>query len=71
VITPGRFEIYFDNETDAVSGGVLDHDEQPDIFLLVGRWTENIFFPMDDSAPPGRYTFFVRNFHQVDDELDS
>jgi hypothetical protein len=61
VITPGGIEIYFDNIYDPVSGGELDLDSEAG---ANGRYVENIFFPLDGSAPQGTYTFFVSNFLQ-------
>lgn len=63
VITPGGFEIFFEAVIDPVSGGILDHDDIPEVNTL---WVENIIFPLDGSAPRGSYTYFVVNYNQTD-----
>jgi hypothetical protein len=67
VITPGGFEIYFQRVFDSVSGGRLDQDDIPQ---TNGLYVENIFFPLDGSAPRGTYTYFVDNYNQIG-EADS
>jgi uncharacterized protein YfaP (DUF2135 family) len=68
VITPGGAEIYYVNDADATSGGVLDHDDIPP---QNGLWVENIIFPLDGSAPRGTYTYFVVNYNQVGAAADA
>jgi hypothetical protein len=41
---------------------MLDHDDIPQ---EIGLYVENVFFPLDGSAPRGTYTYFVKNFNQV------
>lgn len=62
MITPGGFEIYFYDQYDFDSGGQLDQDDVP---IENGLYVENIFFPLDGSAPRGTYTYFVVNYFQV------
>jgi hypothetical protein len=57
VITPGGYEIYFQNLYG--DGGRLDVDRIPSAW---GRWIENVFWPPDGSAPRGRYTYWVHNY---------
>jgi hypothetical protein len=64
VITPGGIEIYFNNIYDPVSGGELDQDSAQAEEVVNGQFVENIFFPLDGSAPRGTYTYFVSNFLQ-------
>jgi hypothetical protein len=58
VTTPGSVDIYFDNPSDPVSGGVLEGDVVPS-----GRnfYSENVYFPLDRSAPLGNYKYLVRS----------
>lgn len=60
VITPGGNEIFYQNPS--ADAGMLDNDDIPPSF---GSWVENIFFPVDGSAPNGTYTYFVVNFNQT------
>lgn len=62
MITPGGAEIWFDNILDTRSQGQLDKDDIPE---YEARWTENIFFPTDGSAPKGTYRYFVQNYEQI------
>lgn len=61
MITPNGAEIYYDPEYkyDPVSGGQLDKDKIPE---KMGIYVENIYFPLDGSAPRGQYEYFVENF---------
>ena len=65
VITPGGFVINYETPNDAVSGGTLDHDDIP---IEIGDWVENIVFPMDGSAPPGTYLYYVVEYIRVGTE---
>ena len=62
VITPNGFEIYFSNRVDLETGGQLDQDDIPSV---EGSYVENVFFPLDRSAPLGTYTYFVDNYNQI------
>lgn len=62
VVPPNGFEIYFSAKSDPVSGGQLDQDDIP---RVAGLYVENVFFPLDGSAPRGTYTYFVNNYNQV------
>ena len=64
MITPGGVEIWFQMDLDEESQGRLDHDDIPD---YTARWVENIYFPMDGSAPKGTYQYFVNNYNQIDE----
>ena len=68
VITPGLDEISWIFKVDPVSGGQLDVDHRGD---SVSRWVENIVFPRDGTATPGKYTYFVHNFEQHGDASDA
>ena len=70
VITPAGNEIFFDNPS--ADSGTLDQDDIPIIDGFPDRtdWVENIFFPIDGSAPSGTYTYFVHNFSEQGDSAD-
>jgi len=68
VITPGGAHIYYVRRHDPASGGTLDHDDIPQ---QVGTWVENIFFPMDGSAPSGTYQYYVHLFNMLGGTPDS
>lgn len=63
VITPFGNEIYFENT--AADLGLLDHDDIPSEEGGFGDWVENVFFPVDGSAPSGTYEYFVVNYDQI------
>ena len=68
VITPGGAHIDYLYRHDPASGGTLDHDDIPQ---QVGTWVENIFFPMDGSAPSGTYQYYVHLFNMLGGTPDS
>jgi hypothetical protein len=57
VMTPGGFNISWRYEWDPISNGRLERDIVP---RTVGSWAENIFFPLNGTAPVGIYTFNVQ-----------
>jgi hypothetical protein len=57
VTTPAGVDIFYNNTFDPASGGQLEQDVVPD---GIGFYAENVYFPLDGSAPPGIYTYFVR-----------
>jgi hypothetical protein len=61
VLTPGGDHIWNGNTFDSVSNGRLDHDDIP---KGAGLYVENVYFPLDGTAPAGTYTYLVRNFKQ-------
>jgi hypothetical protein len=67
VVTPGGFHLSFIEKQDSVSKGELDYDDVPTSF---GLHVEHVYFPLDDTAPVGDFTYFVQNFHPQDDPDD-
>ena len=68
VVTPGGVEIYYSNTFDLVSQGTLDKDDVPS---EPGLYIENIYFPLDGSAPQGQYEVWVHNYSEQGDGPDS
>mmetsp|Transcript_14896 Transcript_14896/g.48599 ORF Transcript_14896/g.48599 Transcript_14896/m.48599 type:complete len:498 (-) Transcript_14896:144-1637(-) len=60
VRTPSGALIWYGNTQ--ADGGTLDMDDIPP---AVGSWVENIFWPLDGSAPAGAYEYWVNNYDQV------
>jgi hypothetical protein len=57
VRTPDGTLIFFQNTFDPISGGMLEKDVVPDGGF--GFYAENIYFPIDGSAPIGDYLYGV------------
>jgi hypothetical protein len=57
VTTPDDTDIFFGNLFDPISGGRLEGDVVPDGFDF---YAENIYFPVDGSAPAGVYEYLIR-----------
>jgi hypothetical protein len=61
VLTPAGDHLYYGNTYDSVSNGRVDHDDKPQ---KTGLYVENVYFPLDGTAPVGTYTYLVRNWKQ-------
>jgi hypothetical protein len=59
VRTPEGIDIYYDNIFDSSSGGQLQYDVSPEEIEEIGSHAENVYFPIDGSAPKGVYEYFV------------
>ena len=62
VVTPSGFTLSFDNDLDEETGGRVG---EPTTQNSDGYHVENVFFPLNGSAPVGTYEFFVRPISTV------
>ncbi len=57
VITPGGFVLSYTDKYDEATQGRVG---EPVVQNAVGKHVENVYFPLDGSAPSGTYEFYVR-----------